>query len=68
PDDVAVVGYSNHYLADWTDPSLTTLDLQHAQAARTMVAMMTRQLADGPLPEDQRVVKISPKLIVREST
>ncbi|MEN6407751.1 MAG: LacI family DNA-binding transcriptional regulator [Thermoguttaceae bacterium] len=68
PDDVAVVGYSNHYLADWTDPSLTTLDLQHALAARAMVELMTRQIANGPLPKDQRVVKISPKLIVREST
>ncbi len=34
PDDVAVIGYLNHYVADWIDPALTTLDLQHALAAR----------------------------------
>ena len=67
PDDVAVVGYLNHYLADWTDPALTTIDLRHATAARCMVQMMERMIADGPLPEEQRVVTIQPKLIVRES-
>lgn len=67
PDDVAVIGYLNHYVADWIDPALTTLDLQHAEAARQMVDLMAKQLTRGPLPEDERIVKISPKLIVRES-
>ncbi len=67
PDDVAVIGYLNHYVADWTDPALTTLDLQHALTARQMVGMMARMITCGPLPEDERVVKILPKLIVRES-
>ena len=67
PDDVAVIGYLNHYVADWTDPALTTLDLQHGLAARWMVEMMARMIARGPLPEDDRVVTISPRLIVRES-
>lgn len=68
PDDVALVGYLNHYVADWTDPALTTVDLQHATAARQMVEMMARTITVGPLPEDERVVSIRPKLIVREST
>jgi len=67
PGDVAVVGYLNHYLADWTDPALTTVDLEHATAARTMVGMLERMINDGPLPEKDRVVKIQPRLIVRES-
>ena len=67
PDDVAVVGYLNHYVADWTDPTLTTLDLQHSLAAREMVEMMAKTLTRGPLPEEERVVVIPPKLIVRES-
>jgi DNA-binding LacI/PurR family transcriptional regulator len=67
PDDVAVVGYLNHYLADWTDPSLTTIDLQHAVAAQAMVGMLERIITQGPLPEDERVVKIQPTLIVRSS-
>ena len=68
PDDVAVVGYLNHYLADWTAPALTTLDLQHALAARRMVDLMARTVGFGPLPEEERTVLISPRLIVREST
>jgi DNA-binding LacI/PurR family transcriptional regulator len=67
PDDVAVIGYLNHYVADWTDPALTTLDLQPALAARQMVEMMAKMITLGPLPEDERVVKILPRLIVRES-
>jgi len=68
PGDVAVVGYLNHYLADWTDPPLTTIDLQHAVAASAMVGMLERMITQGPPPEDQRIVRIQPSLIVRDST
>ncbi len=67
PDDVAVVGYQNHFVADWTDPALTTVDLQHGLAARQMVDMMAKSLTAGPLPENERAVSILPRLIVRES-
>ena len=67
PQDVAVVGYLNHYLADWTDPALTTIDLRHETAARRMVEMLQRMIQEGPLPEDERVVKIRPRLVIRES-
>jgi DNA-binding LacI/PurR family transcriptional regulator len=67
PDDVAIVGYLNHYVADWTDPALTTLDLQHAAAARQMVELMAKMITSGPLPENERVIQIRPRLIVRES-
>jgi len=67
PGDVAVVGYLNHNLADWTDPPLTTIDLEHEAAARSMVEMLEEMVKNGPLPEDRRVVKIQPKLIVRQS-
>ena len=68
PHDVAVVGYLNHYLADWTDPALTTIDLQHKMAANAMVEMVEEMIRSGPLPEERRVVTIKPKLVVREST
>jgi DNA-binding LacI/PurR family transcriptional regulator len=67
PDDVAVVGYLNHYLADWTDPPLTTISRRSEEAARIMVGMMERMLTKGPLPESERVAVIQPKLIARES-
>ena len=62
PTDVAVIGYLNHYVADWIDPALTTLDLQHALAARQMVEMMAKMITCGPLPEEERVRKIVPRL------
>jgi DNA-binding LacI/PurR family transcriptional regulator len=68
PDDVAVVGYLNHYLADWTDPTLTTIDVQHETATNAMVAMLERMIESGPLPKKERVLSIQPKLIVRDST
>lgn len=68
PDDVAVVGYLNHYLADWTDPALTTIDPRHRVAARLMVRMLETMASGGTLPENGRVGKIRPRLIVREST
>jgi DNA-binding LacI/PurR family transcriptional regulator len=68
PHDVAVVGYLNHYLADWTDPALTTLDLQHDLAARAMVQMLERMVQGQTIPAAERTVKVEPTLIVREST
>lgn len=67
PQDVAVVGYLNHYLADWTDPALTTIDLEHQAAAKAMVGMLEEMIEGNPPPDEQRVVRIQPKLIVRDS-
>ncbi len=78
PGDIAVVGYLNHYLADWTDPPLTTIDLQHELAAKEMVKMV-EQLVRGESPSQEigplkgrgekgkGKTMISPRLIVRES-
>jgi len=68
PRDVAVVGYLNHYLADWIDPALTTIDLHHELAARRMVELMERLICEEAIPEQDRMVTIEPRLIVREST
>lgn len=67
PDDVAIVGYLNHYLADFTDPPLTTIDLNHRTAATEMVSMLERMINGEQLAEDNRQVLIKPRLIVRES-
>lgn len=67
PGDVAVIGYLNHYLADWIDPPLTTISRCPDEAARQMMRMMERMVRQGPLPEDGRVALVHPKLIVRQS-
>jgi len=67
PEDVSVIGYLNHYLADWTAPSLTTIDINHPSAAKQMVRMLDDMVNT---PTDQIVAKtvlIKPRLIVRES-
>ena len=66
PDDVAIVGSLNHYLADWVDPPLTTLDPCHADAARAMVEAAERLVAGEPVAAGA-VARIAPRLIVRES-
>ena len=67
PDDVAVVGYLNHYLADWIDPPLTTISRCQDEAARRMVSMMEQRVANGKLPESERAVMVQPKLVIRQS-
>jgi DNA-binding LacI/PurR family transcriptional regulator len=69
PDDVAVVGYLNHYLADWVDPPLTTIDLDQAAAAKAMVEMAERLVKQGEdaAASSPLAVLIPPRLIVRES-
>ena len=42
-------------------------NLQPALAARRMVDLMAKMITRGPLPEDERVEKIPPRLIIRES-
>jgi DNA-binding LacI/PurR family transcriptional regulator len=70
PDDVAVVGYLNHYLADWVDPALTTIDLDQATAAKAMVEMAERlvEYGEDAAASGPPAILIPPRLIVREST
>lgn len=67
PHDIAIIGYLNHYLADWTNPPLTTIDLEDETAAREMISMLDSMIKGKSLSEARRVVKIKPQLIVRES-
>jgi DNA-binding LacI/PurR family transcriptional regulator len=68
PRDVAVTGYLNHYLCDYVDPPLTSVDLRHHAAARAMVeAIQERIAADEPAPGVRRAISIPPILVVRES-
>lgn len=67
PKDVAVIGYLNHYLADWTDPPLTTIDLQNEIAAKKMIEAVERLVQGELSPEEGLKSMITPRLIVRES-
>ena len=68
PDEVAVVGYLNHYLCEYVDPPLTTVDLQHHVAAKSMVEAI-RQMIDesSDAVGGRSALSIAPKIIARES-
>ncbi len=76
PQQVAVVGYLNHYLAEWTDPPLSTIDLDHRAAAVALVAEVERRIASESLSAATTfsavaavtATAISPRLISRCSS
>lgn len=71
PRQVAVIGYLNHYLAEWTDPALSSIDPGHAAAAAMLVDELERRIAakgDGAAPAAPERQRVAPRLIARSST
>lgn len=70
PGDVAIVGYLNHYLCEYVDPPLTSIDLCHQQAARTMVLAVQEMIADrvGDAPDVGHKLSIEPRVVARDSS
>jgi DNA-binding LacI/PurR family transcriptional regulator len=66
PDDISVVGFDDILFSALTDPPLTTLALPREEIGRAAVEALLNTLQTS----DQmgREYKITPKLIVREST
>ncbi|MCC6494411.1 MAG: LacI family DNA-binding transcriptional regulator [Pirellulales bacterium] len=67
PDDVAVVGYLNHYLCEYVDPPLTSLDLRHHLAAKAMVKAVQEMIDHGPAPPQPKAISVEPMVVVRQS-
>jgi LacI family transcriptional regulator len=71
PDDVAVVGFSNWFFGEITDPSLTTVDQPGFEMGQEAARLLIRQIelkdkdADDPVPET-KVLKT--RLIIRDSS
>jgi LacI family transcriptional regulator len=68
PEDVAVIGYLNHYLCEYVDPPLTSIDLQHQCAAKAMVQAIQETIDEGSdaVSSGQRIA-IAPAIVVRAS-
>jgi LacI family transcriptional regulator len=66
PEDVSVVGFDNIMFAELTDPPLTTVALPREEIGRAAVEALLHTVTS----EDKqgREYKITPKLMVREST
>ena len=68
PDDVAVVGFLNHYLADWVDPGITTIDMNYIQVAQKMLELLESRVTEGEFILGTGPFYVEPKLVIREST
>lgn len=66
PEDISVVGFDNILFAELTDPPLTTVALPREEIGRAAVEALLHTVTSKD--SQGRECKITPKLIVREST
>ncbi|NUT37296.1 MAG: LacI family DNA-binding transcriptional regulator [Hamadaea sp.] len=66
PDDVSVVGYDDSAVMTCTDPPLTTVRQPIEAMGAAAVALLTAQIAGGPVVADELL--FDPELVVRAST
>jgi LacI family transcriptional regulator len=66
PDDIAVVGYDDTWLAQTTDPPLTSVRMPIREMGMAATRMLIAHVNGEPVPERQLVLPVS--LTVRAST
>ncbi|GMA94114.1 LacI family transcriptional regulator [Pseudolysinimonas kribbensis] len=66
PDDVLVIGYSDHPYTAYLQPSLTTVDVPFDLIAEAAVSLLLRRIAGDRTPPLRRL--IPGELVVRESS
>lgn len=67
PAQVAVVGYDNIATADYTSPSLTTIDQPGYEMGRVAFSILLNQLRHAGVGADEQI-EFKPRLIARDST
>lgn len=65
PRDISVVGFDNVPYGKYTTPALTTVDLQSERMGATAMDKLLAVIRGEPV---ERLTKIAPQLILREST
>ncbi len=65
PDDIAVVGYDDLHLSDFTDPPLTTVNRQFIKHGRLAGQLLIDLINNNPPPQCQVIIETT--LVVRES-
>ncbi len=65
PDDIAIVGYDDVELAQFTDPPLTTIRQPIYELGRIAVQLLLRQMEEG-VRDPQRVI-LPTELVIRSS-
>ena len=66
PEDVAVVGYDNIAIAEWYDPSLTTVDQSRYQMGKRAMQALLKRVENPNDPAE--MVRLETSLIVRRSS
>ena len=68
PDDIAIAGFDNDKISEFTDPALTTVDIQRSEIGKKAIELLLKQIKN--LPESNTVVTelVQTKLIIRESS
>ena len=68
PEDLAIVGFDNDKITAFTNPSLTTVDVQRAEIGKKCVEHLLAYLENRISQAEPRVEKIGTKLVVRASS
>ena len=68
PDDISVVGFDDIWLAELTEPPLTTVEFPRIQVAAQACRALMSDLGKLPAEEQSHEYRIETHLIVREST
>ncbi len=66
PEDLAIVGYDDVYLANLTTPALTTVRQPIAQMGMQAFDLLTGMI-EGKMLDESRIISFEPELIIRNS-
>ena len=66
PGDISITGFNDMHFIDRISPAMTTLHVSHDQIGLKAARLLLDQIK-GPIQPNQ-MIKIEPKLVVREST
>ena len=68
PEDVSVVGFDDVQSAAFQNPALTTIRQPLFQMGLLAAETLTAQISKGRLGAGSQVLKVSPELVIRESS
>lgn len=65
PNDISVIGFDNSSLSKYTNPTLTTMEMQRKEIGKSAIEMLYQMIDYKTIPDP---VSFTTKLIEREST
>lgn len=66
PDDIAIIGYDDIYIANLTTPSLTTVRQPIMEMGKRSFELLL-ELLDGKTDSDGKIISFEPELVIRDS-